>query len=188
MPAKSDQIYQFKVTLKDSKPPIWRRVQVRSDTRLDQMHAILQTIMGWWDYHLHQFFIFGQYYGVPDPEFDDFMETKDEKRYKLSNFHPEEGFKCIYEYDFGDSWEHILLLEKILPAERGTQYPLCLKGKRARPPEDVGGIWGYEDFLEAINNPEHEEHESYLEWVGGEFDPEAFDLDEINEGLKNLKL
>jgi hypothetical protein len=187
MPPKSKLIFQFKVTLKDSKPPIWRRIQVRSDTRLDQMHDILQVVMAWWDYHLHQFIIYDEYYGVPDDDYMDF-EMHNEKLYKLHDFAAEEGFKCIYEYDFGDSWEHILELEKILPAEKDAQYPLCLKGKRARPPEDVGGIWGYVEFLEAVNDPEHEEHDEYLEWVGGEFDPEEFDLDEINEGLKNLKL
>ena len=97
-------------------------------------------------------------------------------------------FRCQYLYDFGDSWEHILLLEKILSAKLGIHYPFCLKGKRARPPEDVGGVWGYEDFLEAINNPKHEEHEMYIEWIGDEFDPEEFDIDDINQGLRNLKL
>jgi hypothetical protein len=187
MPPKSDTIYQIKVTLRDSKPPIWRRIQVRSDTRLDQMHAILQEVMGWDDYHLHQFIIFGDYYGEPDPDFD-FIEMKDQRKYKLSDFLAETGVQFVYEYDFGDSWEHILLLEKILSAEIDVQYPVCLKGKRACPPEDVGGIWGYEEFLEAIADPEHEKHEEYLEWIGGDFDPEEFDLEEVNEGLRYLKL
>jgi len=188
MPAKSNQIYQLKVILKGSKPPIWRRIQVRSDTRLDQMHKIIQTVMGWWDYHLHQFLIYDEYYGVPEVDFGGYLEWNNERRYKLSGFTPEEGFKWIYEYDFGDSWEHILMLEKILSVKTGTQYPLCLKGKRARPPEDVGGVWGYEGFLEAINDPKHEQHEMYIEWIGDEFDPEKFDIDDINQRLRNLKL
>jgi hypothetical protein len=184
---KSDTIYQIKVTLRDSKPPIWRLIQVRGDTRLDQMHAILQEVMGWDSYHLHQFIIFGDYYGEPHDDFDN-IDMKDHRKYKLSDFLTEAGVKFVYEYDFGDSWEHILLLEKILSAEKDTQYPVCLKGKRACPPEDVGGIWGYENFLEAIADPEHEEHEDYLEWIGDDFDPEEFDLEEINQGLKYLKL
>ena len=188
MPPKSKHIYQFKITLRDSKPPIWRRIQVHSDTRLDQMHKILQSVMGWWDYHLHQFIIDDNYYGIPDDDYVGFLDMHNQKQFKLHDFTSTEGFKCTYEYDFGDSWEHILLLEKILPAEKGLQYPVCIKGKRACPPEDVGGIWGYEYFLEAINDPEHEEHEMYLDWVGGEFDPEWFDINEINKALKKLKL
>ena len=94
--------------------------------------------------------------------------------------------KLIYEYDFGDSWEHELLVEKILPLEEGKRYPVCLTGKRACPPEDCGGIWGYASLLEAIRDPEHPEHEEMVDWVGGEFDPEAFDLDEVNRELQNL--
>ena len=187
MSPKSNQIFQLKVTLKNSKPPIWRRVQVRSDTRLDQMHQIIQAIMGWWDYHLHQFIIFNKYFGVPHNDYLGFMDMNDETQYRLDDFFSEEGIKCIYEYDFGDSWEHVLLLEKIQTTEEGVHYPVCIKGKRACPPEDVGGIWGYEDFLEAIQNPEHEEHEMYIEWIGDEFDPEAFDLDDINKTLRTLK-
>ena len=95
--------------------------------------------------------------------------------------------KFVYEYDFGDSWEHELLVEKILPPEKGAHYPRCIKAKRACPPEDVGGVWGYDDFLEAIQDPDHPDHEDMLEWVGGEFDPEAVDLDEINETLRYFR-
>jgi hypothetical protein len=95
--------------------------------------------------------------------------------------------KCLYEYDFGDSWEHEVLVEKILPREQGKRYPVCLTGKRACPPEDCGGIWGYAEFLEAINDPQHPEHEEMREWVGGEFDAEAFDPDEVNRELQRLK-
>jgi hypothetical protein len=97
-----------------------------------------------------------------------------------------EKFKFVYEYDFGDSWEHVLLVEKVLPPEPGQRYPVCIKGRRACPPEDVGGIWGYAYFLEAIQNPDHPEREDYLEWIGGEFDPQAFDLEEVNAALGKL--
>jgi hypothetical protein len=111
---------------------------------------------------------------------------QDERKFKLNQIAPREKHKFIYEYDFGDSWEHVILVEKILSPEPGATYPECVKGRRARPPEDVGGIWGYADFLEAIRDPTHPEHESYVEWIGGEFDPEAFDLDEVNAALRDV--
>jgi hypothetical protein len=97
-----------------------------------------------------------------------------------------EGQQLSYEYDFGDSWDHTLLVEKILPSQEGARYPICLKGKRACPPEDVGGVWGYENFLEAFRNPDHDEHEEYLTWIGGEFDSDAFDLEEVNTQLRKM--
>lgn len=178
-------IYQIKVTLKDSKPPIWRRILVADTTTLLKLHDILQTVMGWTNSHLHHFIINDEFYGEPmDDEFGD-MGTKNEARYKLNQLVSGKGFRFRYEYDFGDSWLHDLVVEKILPAEKGAQYPVCIAGKRACPPEDVGGVWGYEDFLEAISNPKHPEHKEMLEWAGGEFDPERFDLDEVNEGLRH---
>jgi len=180
-------IYQIKVTLTGSKPPIWRRIQVRSDITLAKLHDIIQAVMGWYDYHLHQFIVAGAYFGVPDPEYDDWVDMRDEKKMRLNQITTSQGFKFAYEYDFGDSWEHTLLVEKILPPEEGVQYPVCVKGRRACPPEDVGGIWGYDGFLEAIQDPNHPEYDMYLEWIGGEFDPEAFDLDEANAALRRVK-
>jgi hypothetical protein len=181
----NDPIYQIKVTLKDSKPPIWRRIQVRSDTTLGELHHVIQAVMGWEDYHLHQFTVGRTYYGIPEPGFD-FEDVRDERRVKLSQIVTGENFRFLYEYDFGDGWEHVLLVEKILPPKPGQQYPVCIKGRRACPPEDVGGIWGYYGFLEAIQDPDHPEHEDYLEWIGGEFDPEAFDLDAVNRALRAM--
>jgi len=178
-------IYQIKVTLKGSKPPIWRRILVPGSVTLAKLHDILQVTMGWTDSHLHQFDVRGTYYGEPHPEY--FHEVRDERRVRLDQIVTGEGFRFIYEYDFGDSWEHDLLVEKILPPDPGRQYPVCIKGKGACPPEDVGGIWGYYDFLEAIRDPKHEEHEDYLEWIGGEFDPEAFDLEAVNAELARLR-
>jgi hypothetical protein len=180
-------VYQIKVTLRDSKPPIWRRIQVPGDVTLARLHRILQIVMGWTDYHLHQFIIGGAYFGQPHPDYEGFLEMHDERRVKLAQIAPGEKFKFVYEYDFGDGWEHELLVEKILPPEPDVDYPRCLKGKRACPPEDVGGVWGYDDFLEIIRTADHPEHDDMLEWVGGEFDPEAFDLDEINAELKAMR-
>ncbi len=176
----------MKVTLEDSKPPIWRRIQVTNDTTLYKLHKILQVVMGWSDAHLHQFIIDETHYGEPHPDYMLF-KMKNEKTVKLNQVISGEKAKFIYEYDFGDSWYHKILVEKILPLEPDKHYPVCLKGKRACPPEDCGGIWGYYDFLKTIQNPNHPEHDHMLEWVGGSFDPEAFDLDEINRQLKKIR-
>jgi hypothetical protein len=178
-------VYQIKVTLKGSKPPIWRRMQVASETTLAQLHRILQRVMGWEGYHLYQFMVGGLEYG--DPSILEEMEGEDARRVALATLVRGEQDKFRYEYDFGDGWDHELLIEKILPPEAGKRYPVCLAGKRACPPEDCGGIWGYVGFLEAIHDPQHPEHEEMLEWVGGEFDPDAFDLDEVNTALQSLK-
>jgi hypothetical protein len=181
---KTGTIYQIKVTLKDSKPPIWWRIQVSGETNLYKLHRILQKVMGWEDYHLHQFEINKKKYVHPDAELED---VQDERKFKLVQLPLKEGSTFIYGYDFGDSWDHELLVEKISPSEETRISPLCLGGERACPPEDCGGIWGYEEFLEAIKDPKHERHEKLLNWIGGVFDPEAFDLNAINKGLRRIK-
>jgi Plasmid pRiA4b ORF-3-like protein len=178
-------VYQIKVTLKGSKPPIWRRIQVTSETTLAQLHRILQRVMGWESYHLYRFVVGGREYG--DPGMLEEMEGEDARGVTLATLVRGEKDTFLYEYDFGDSWDHELLIEKVLPFEAGKCYPVCLTGKRACPPEDCGGIWGYVGFLDAIRDPQHPEHEEMLEWVGGEFDPEAFDLSEVNRELQRLK-
>jgi len=174
-------VYQLKITLKDVKPPVWRRVQVK-DCTLGKLHDVIQTCMGWEDYHLHTFEIAGEQYGAPDP--DGMMEVHSEARVKLSQVVDQGLTKFTYTYDFGDGWRHAITVEKMLEAEPGVRYPRCIAGKRACPPEDCGGPWGYGDFLDAISDPKHERHEELLEWVGGEFDPEAFDLETVNEELR----
>jgi len=191
MPAKSKSsgaagpIYQLKITLKDFRPPIWRRVLVPGNFNLYQLHWVVQAAMGWSDSHLHQFIIGGDYYGLPSP--DDWEPMQDERRFTLSRMASSPKDKFVYEYDFGDSWEHEVVVEKILPPEPGVKYPLCVTGKGACPPEDVGGVWGYAEFLEAIRDPNHAEHDEYLEWVGGEFDPHAFDIEAVNRALRRVK-
>jgi Plasmid pRiA4b ORF-3-like protein len=177
-------VYQIKVTLKGSRPPIWRRMQVINDTTLAQLHRLLQCVMGWEDAHLYQFVVSGIRYG--DPRLLGELDAEDARTVPLATLGLCEKRKFLYEYDFGDSWEHELLVEKILPRDEGKRYPVCLTGKRTCPPEDCGGIWGYASFLEAIRDPEHPEHDEMLEWVGGEFDPDIFDLDEVNRELQRL--
>lgn len=185
--AKDPSIYQLKITLKGCRPPIWRRVLVRSNGTLEHLHWVIQFSMGWTNSHLHSFTIKGVEYGVPMPEFDlDGVEVRNEQAVTLSHIIPGETFKFSYLYDFGDSWDHEILVEKILEAESDIDYPVCLKGKRACPPEDCGGVWGYRNFLDVIQNPDDPEHEEMLEWVGGFYDPEDAELDEVNGQLKMI--
>jgi hypothetical protein len=179
-------IYQLKITLEAIRPPIWRRVQVPGTILLPHLHRLIQAVMGWDDAHLHAFQVGDTSYGQPDSELDDWMQ--DERRIRLAQIAPAEKSKFRYEYDFGDDWRHMVVVEKILPVAVGQIYPVCLAGKRACPPEDCGGPWGYPEFLEAISNPKHEQHDELLEWIGGEFDPEAFDMAAVNGELQTMHL
>lgn len=181
----SASIYQIKISLKDSHPPIWRRFLVDSAVLLADLHKILQTVMGWTNSHLHQFRLGETTYAPPSEE-DDFFDTKsvDSSKVQLKTLMENVGDKLWYEYDFGDSWDMVLVLEKILPAVKTKFQPICLSGKRNCPPEDCGGIWGYEDLLEVINKGKGRRYAEIMEWLGGEFDPEFFDLDSVNELLK----
>jgi len=182
-------VYQLKVSLKEISPAIWRRFQVTDDITLLKLHRILQVLMGWEDYHLHVFEIGGVDYSMPYPDEVDLdeMDMISEKRVKLSQLHLAEKSRFLYEYDLGDSWIHEILVEKILPPDPKVKYPVCIAGERSSPPEDCGGVWGYEEFVEAICDPDHPEHEEYLDWVGGNFDSEKFDLEAINRELGRTK-
>ncbi len=138
--------------------------------------------MGWTNSHLHEFEHGRERYGVPDEEFP--SDINDEIDYRLEQVLQKEKDKLQYTYDFGDGWEHEVVLEKILPFESDTRLPVCLKGSRACPPEDVGGIPGYEMFLEIVADPAHPEHEEMLEWIVDDFDPEHFDLAQTNDLLR----
>lgn len=168
-------IYQIKVTLRHIAPPVWRRIEVPADIKLGKLHHVLQATMGWTDSHMHAFRLGMEQYGTPSHEFPDMF--KNERNVRLDQL-VGEGDKLTYEYDFGDGWEHELKIEKVLTPEPGMRYPRCTAGKRACPPEDCGGPWRYAHLLEVLRDPKHEEHEEMIEWIGGEFDPEAFDLDE----------
>jgi hypothetical protein len=179
-------VYQLKVTLAESDPAIWRRVQVAGDISLAKLHQLLQIVMGWQNSHLHQFIVDGTAYGESDPALGE-LELRDERKTRLGQVAPIVGSRFIYEYDFGDSWQHEIRVEQIAPAEPGMRYPVCLAGERACPPEDCGGIWGYTDLLEAVRDPDHPEHAEMMEWLEGDFDPEAFNLDATNQALKRLR-
>jgi hypothetical protein len=177
--AKPTTVYQLKVTLKHVRPAIWRRLEVPSDIKLGKLHLVLQDALGWSHSHLHQFLVGGRRIGMKDFDEGFSEDLEDEKRIKLSQVAVAKS-RFVYEYDFGDGWEHEILVERVLPAVDGIRYPICTAGKRACPPEDSGGVGGYERLLEIIANPDDEEHEQMLEWLGGPFDPEAFDLERTN--------
>jgi hypothetical protein len=181
------EVYQFKVTLLDTNPPIWRRIQV-SDCTLDKLHEHIQTAMGWTNSHLHHFRIDERLFGDPLLMAENFTEMNyaDSTRTMLSDIVPDGGerFRFEYEYDFGDGWQHEVLFEGRLRTEPGKRYPSCVEGARNCPPEDVGGVWGYADFLEAIADPKHEAHDEMRQWVGGKFDPERFDPSAATRRMK----
>ncbi len=168
------RIFQLKIQLLGVRPPIWRRVMVPGEMTLAQLHHVIQTAMGWTDSHLHEFEVGDARYGVPDPDWGS-GDVKDEARAKLFRM-AKEGEQVRYTYDFGDGWEHQVTVEKVLAADPGIRYPSCTGGRGACPPEDVGGAWGYQDFLAALNDPGHEDHEDRVEWMGRPFDPAEFDL------------
>ena len=184
MSAKKPQsIFQLKVTLSGSKPPIWRRILVPDNITLGRLHVVLQLVMGWTDSHLHQFAAKGELYSIIDKDEDDNLfgnNVNDENKVNLSSLLVSEHDFMIYDYDFGDSWEHHITLEKILPFDSSIKLPVCLTGKRACPPEDCGGVWGYHDLLEILADKSHPDYEDTMEWMDEDFEPETFNKTKVN--------
>jgi hypothetical protein len=176
-------IYRLKLWLCDLKPLIWRRIEVPSIITLPKLHRAIQVAMGWEDYHLHAFHIGRISYEIPDPEEMYPSKARDERRVKLLAVVATVGTEFGYVYDFGDGWEHRLLLEAIALAEPGVFYPRCVQGDRSGPPEDAGGTGGYEDYLNALADPNHDQHDELLAWRGP-FDPERFDREAVNRALR----
>lgn len=178
-------LFQFKITLQEISPVIWRRIQV-PDGPLADLHGHLQAAFGWEDYHMHQFEIDGKRYGTPLPDdFDYGVEVIDESSISLSDLLPKSGArrKWIYEYDFGDCWRHDVIFEGYPPIDPKAKYPVCVEGERACPPEDVGGPWGYAEYLAALADPKHEMHEEYVEWRGP-YDPEGFNAEKATREMR----
>lgn len=173
-------VFQLKITLLGARPPIWRRVLV-ADCTLEELHFIIQDVMGWKNDHLYDFEVGKERYVGSDPM--TMMGEAETSAVRLSGVAKLLDTKFHYTYDFGDDWRHELLVEAYGPPEEGREYPVCLAGARACPPEDVGGVWGYADLVEALKDPKHERHEESMEWLE-DFDPEAFDLDAANARLK----
>jgi hypothetical protein len=170
------EIFQVKVTLLWTDPPVWRRLLLPADLTLEQLHIALQISMGWHDSHLHEFFAGGRRFGPPEPGED----CLDEGKSRLPELLASAGAKAIYTYDFGDSWEHEILLEERLPAAPGQPYPACTAGEGACPPEDCGGVPGYYELLEAIGDPKHERRAEVRAWLGTGRDPRVFPIEKVN--------
>ena len=196
---KTNEVYQFKITLNDSKPTIWRRILVPSNYSFWDLHVAIQDSMGWADYHLHLFEIkdpatgIKVEIGIPDED-DEIYERVilPDNKLKISKYFNENNCHARYEYDFGDSWVHTIKLEKILPASTGDKYPQCIAGKMACPPEDCGGMGGYYHLLSVVSDPQNEEYNDKIEWLGEDFIPERFDpkevmFDDPKERFKQMK-
>lgn len=183
--AGTKTVHRIKVTVRGSKPPIWRRLEVPSSITLDRLHETIQQAFGWYGYHLWVFETPAGEYGLPDPE----LGHRSAKTKKLAQVAASAGEKIGYTYDFGDDWRHDIVVEDVSAADPGVAYPRCVTGRRAGPPEDCGGIWGYEGLLATLADPSHDEHEDMLEWLGldsaDDFDPAAFCLDDVNDALSS---
>lgn len=173
----SREVYQIEISLKGIEPKIWRLILVYSDTSLVNFHRIIQTTMGWTNSHLHLFSDGIYVYSPKEFEVEDALNSR---RVKLDKILHRGNTRIQYEYDFGDGWDHDIILEKIRPADDLIKVPICIQGNRNCPPEDCGGTWGYDEMLDVLKQPDHKDYDSYIEWLGGEFDPEYFNRDEIN--------
>jgi hypothetical protein len=176
------QLYHLKITLADVRPQVWRRVVMPGGFTLDRLHRVIQLAMGWHDAHLHSFDVNGVPYGRPDP--DGLLETRDELDARLDAV-AGKGTRFTYTYDFGDWWEHDIVVEDVLVAEPDDEYPVCTDGAGAGLPEDVGGAYGYERFRTALDDPEHKDHEAMVEWNAGRT-PAAFDPERISVLMRRM--
>lgn len=179
-------VYQLKISLRGAKPPIWRRLEVPADIDLARLHRIVQIAFAWQDSHLHVFDTDYGKFGIADAE----LGHRAEKPVTLEQVAPGPGKKFFYTYDFGDDWEHDILVEKVLDRDKTAPYPRCTGGRRAAPPDDCGGMWGYAEHLAALADPRHPEHQDRLDWIGlddpADFDPAAFDPKEVTKALSGL--
>jgi hypothetical protein len=179
---------QIRVSLDDIKPEVWRRLVVPIDWDLQQLHLTIQAAFNWWNYHLYEYRIGGLRYGdvavLEEDAFEEDPRVFDQNEVRLRDFSGI-GTRFSYVYDFGDNWHHTIELEELLFLKHAPKYATCLDGARARPPEDVGGVPGYEQFLKVIGDPENPEHAAIKHWCGGHFDPEWFDLATIAKDVRN---
>jgi hypothetical protein len=179
---KQAQIWAIKLSLREIKPEIWRRIEVASTITLADLHQVIQAAMGWMDSHLHDFDLGDVRYGMVQDDFDDGMA--DETGVRLDTV-CQPGARFIYNYDFGDGWEHLVVIEKAVAIEPGTRYPRCTAGRNSCPPEDCGGPWGYADMLKTLAGKRNAERAELIEWLGGEFDPRDFDLAQANRMISD---
>ena len=198
----SNKIYQLKITLNDSSPNIWRRILVPKEYTFFELHLAIQDAMGWLDCHLHGFYISQKGTSrpisirFPDPENDFDMDSLDERQEKIADYLGKSVKQCTYTYDFGDSWDHTILLERENDAEEGKEYPICVAGKNACPPEDCGGLGGYERLQKILKNPKNKEHAEMLEWLCidsadefnvADFDSKTVEFEDTKERLREYE-
>jgi len=182
----ADRIARIRVELKGIDPTIWRRVEVSLTTSLKGLHDVIQAVMPFENYHLFRFDIGGKRYGISDPQWDHVRETLDAKNIKLGAL-VERGVSTFsYTYDFGDDWRHFIIIENVTTADPKLDYPRFIDGSRRAPPEDVGGIPGFEEFLDAMTNPRHRGHQRLTKWYGGSFDPDDLNLQVIVDRIGKL--
>jgi hypothetical protein len=174
----------LRITLDEVVPSVWRRLLVPGSVRLGKLHDMFQSAMGWTDSHLHSFTIGDQLYGM---HFDDYPEDEIDERKVTVLRAIGEHRRFAYEYDFGDSWGHEVVVEEATRSPLGLKYAVCIDGQNACPPEDCGGVGGYAELLEVLADPGHEDHDHFTQWVGGSFDPTLFDLVSTNAALQQLR-
>ncbi len=187
-----EKVVQLKISLKNSTPPIWRRVLVKSSISFYELHYTIQIAMGWGNYHLYEFKIGDYRIGITDVDFDDPESGSSKiivaKEITLDEVISNGAFKNFsYEYDFGDGWIHSIVVEKTMPLDPDKYYPVCIKGKLNCPPEDCGGLYGYYNFLEIISNKKHPEYRNMVEWIGDGFDPTEFEVEDVNAILEDIE-
>jgi hypothetical protein len=180
--------YQLRIELHEVQPQVWRRLLVPEDITLIKLNVVLQQVMGWLGGHLHEYIVGRLHYGIPDDDWPSAELMIDERRVRLNTLVESGARRFIYLYDFGDGWEHTVKIEDVvIPTTTGAMKIRCLAGENACPPEDVGGPHSYFEFLTAIKDPTHEEHGSMLQWIGGAFDPVAFNINDVNERLAEIR-
>lgn len=183
-----EQLYRMHLALLESDPLIWRQLQVPGSMSLHTLHRVLQVVMGWETYHLYEFIVADHHYSEPSPEWAEYdlvMENSRAVRLEMLLFGPDQRLR--YVYDFGDNWEHELVVEEVVSTRAAVRAAICLDGAYAGPPEDCGGVHGYAEMLEVLTDPSHEEYESWVTWLGDRIDRETFDLDAVNRRLQGIK-
>ncbi|WOB11341.1 plasmid pRiA4b ORF-3 family protein [Piscinibacter gummiphilus] len=181
-------VYQLRIELQHIQPLIWRRILVPDTTKLAKLDRIVQAAMGWTNSHLHDWHIEQQRYGIPDEQWGGSADLQDDRKFTVGAVLREHVQVFNYSYDFGDGWDHRITVEQRLPVQPGqNDWPMCVAGENACPPEDVGGPPGYMDFLEAMHNPAHEQHADYWRWWGGPFDAKAFSMNTANMAIRKLR-
>jgi hypothetical protein len=187
-PIAPKRVYQLLIELDEVEPRVWRRLWVPDTLTMAKLDRVIQAAMGWTNSHLHEFEVDGKRYGIPDEEGVHDTPTLDDRRHKVGAVLGDAVSRLRYTYDFGDNWRHTVTVEdRLLPDESFNTWPLCIAGQNACPPEDVGGVGGYNDFLEAISDPSHDEHAAMWQWSGGPFDPAGFDVNATNAALRRLR-